>query len=333
MTTIDNVQLEGEEKGLDSAKGAVPGNRRFQVNFASACDARAIDEFVGVIQEAYGVRNKYDAASLMLSLAKKQFAREDAGAGRVGFAEKHFSLLEAQAGNLMTAFKNALENADFGNQAIQQQCAEKIEQIENETARKIAANMVEIQSLRENKGLLESATDRLSEEVAFLKKENEAMMSLKLAFEKSESAWQIEKAGLQEKIAAFEKTNEINAELKAENSALIEEAARLKSALQETSHAYEIKIKDSLIESERRLADRISAEVKATEQKDEARLQPIIDGLNCQVRDLQEQLKTSQEVSKTLAADRIPMKGATKPRKEKMATLKAKAEQQDGTKP
>jgi hypothetical protein len=27
------------------------------------------------------------------------------------------------------------------------------------------------------------------------------------------------------------------------------------------------------------------------------------------------------------------MKGATKPRKEKMATLKAKAEQQDGTKP
>jgi len=88
-----------------------------------------------------------------------------------------------------------------------------------------------------------------------------------------------------------------------------------------------------LIESERRLADRISAEVKATEQKDEARLQPIIDGLNCQVRDLQEQLKTSQEVSKTLAADRIPMKGATKPRKEKMATVKAKAEQQDGTKP
>jgi hypothetical protein len=51
----------------------VEGNKRFQVNFASVCDARAMDEFVGVIQEAYGGGTKYDATTLMLSLAKKQY--------------------------------------------------------------------------------------------------------------------------------------------------------------------------------------------------------------------------------------------------------------------
>jgi hypothetical protein len=277
MTAIDDVREYGNEKVLESAKDAAAGNRRFQVNFASACDARAMDEFVGVIQEAFGARSKYEAVTLMLSLAKKQFAREDAGAGRVGFADKHYALLEAQAGNLMAAVKNALENADFGNQAIQQQCAEKVEQIENEKAREVAAYMVEIQSLRESNGTLESANAKLSEEIAFLKKENEAMTSLKLAFEKSESAWQAEKAGLAERIAGLEKADEINAGLKAENFSLIEEAARLKSASQETSHAYEIKIKDCLIESERKLADRISAEVRVAEQKTKTQLQPIID--------------------------------------------------------
>ena len=157
MTTIDDVREECNEKVLDTTKESVAGNRRFQVNFASTCDAKAMDEFVGIIQNAYGVRNKYDAASLMLSLAKKQFAREDAGAGRVGFADKHYLLLEAQAGNLLTAFKNALINADLGNQAIQQQCAEKIEHIENEKAEALAKCMVEGQSLRESNDSLESA--------------------------------------------------------------------------------------------------------------------------------------------------------------------------------
>ena len=81
-----------------------------------------------------------------------------------------------------------------------------------------------------------------------------------------ESLWQVEKAGFKEKIAGFEKTNEINAALKAENSALTEEVARLKSVLQKTSHTFEIKLRDSSISSERRLAERISAEAEATER-------------------------------------------------------------------
>ena len=105
-------------------------------------------------------------------------------------------MIDAQVKDMMKGLRNVLENCDKGIEANQKNCAEKVQQAEEN----LALAKSEYESLLDDKSAfimeLETSNADLSDKNSALLKENEALNSLKDAHEKNSEAWDKEREGM-----------------------------------------------------------------------------------------------------------------------------------------
>jgi chromosome segregation ATPase len=296
-------------------------NKRFQVNFKNPSDAKVVEDFVDDVQEAFSVETKYDALLLAIQMAKLEFARRDESVGRIGYAEKHYLMLQTQTENLLHSLKCALINADQGIQAVQQKCRQQIEQIEQEMADKRLEARTKIEELQIDKANLEKTNEALVQNLGILEKENHAFSSLKTAFDQNQSAWGAERTVLTERITELENVRRENVDLRDGIASLNGQIDELKKNLEANQHAYELKLKQAEIEFQKTLAHGISTEISVAEKKILKSLEPLLDGLKLQLSETQTQLKNEQEIVKAMASNR-PTKTSKKSKSGKTVSKK-----------
>jgi cell division protein FtsB len=256
--------MDGFQENPDGRKEAKHIGVQFKINTE---DAKAAEEHVADIQKLNGDCTKGQAFSEIIRNSKAHVARLVTPHGVISFFDKHFNSLETHSYTLMSAAKAMLLSVDQDMKAERLQFADKIDEISH--AKEAACNQYEakIAALEQEISALSDKNDSLNEQGMILKREHEALLFAKMAFEKSQSSWEFEKSAMAEKIFNLQATIEQHNALKSLNQSLQEEVAKLRHNLIECQHRYEVKAKEQEIEFQKILSRTVTAEVEKAEER------------------------------------------------------------------
>jgi chromosome segregation ATPase len=277
------------------------GQTRLSLNFKTALDRQTFNDAVELVMKENNVK-KNEAIGIIAALIQKQLAIEGYGAGRPGYANQYYNLIEAQVKNLLTGFRNALENCDEGLLAIQAECNRQTEQLKEELESQKAAHAEAMGELTDYNSQLETGNATLTDENAHLKAENEALSALKGAHDKAAAAWEAEKQALNERIVSLQATAKENAALLKERESLKAEIGALETEAANKEHRFEMALKEAEIKSQQVMADTVTAKVATVEEKSKQYYEPIISDLKTSLAETRKEL---QEERRNVDAVRI----------------------------
>jgi chromosome segregation ATPase len=289
------------DEGFVEGDAQDEGQTRLSLNFKTALDRQTFNDAVELVMKENNVK-KNEAIGIIAALIQKQLAIEGYGAGRPGYANQYYNLIEAQVKNLLTGFRGALENCDEGLLAIQAESNRQIEQLKEELESQKAAHAEAMGELTDYNSKLETSNAALTDENAHLKAENEALSALKGAHDKAAAAWEAEKQALNERIVSLQATAKENAALLKERESLKAEISALETEAANKEHRFEMALKEAEIKSQQVMADTVTAKVAAVEEKSKQYFEPIISDLKTSLAETRKEL---QEERRNVDAVRI----------------------------